>query len=225
MIVRALLLSTALCTLSGCVATAVGAAGAVGVAAMQDRTIGQGLDDANASNELKTKLMAAGPERFAEVDVEVANRTVLLTGRVDSQQDRIEAEQAAWTVRLVEEVANEIQIREKGGVRQNLNDEWITAQVRSRMFTDGAVKSLNINIETYDGTVYLMGIARSQYELNRATEHASLVRGVKEVVSYIHLREPETRTQPPTTATNTAPTETIESTTPVERGDSTYVPR
>ncbi|MDF1679815.1 BON domain-containing protein [Ponticaulis sp.] len=190
MSVRAFLLVACILPLSGCVAGVVGAAGAVSVAAVQDRTLGQSLDDANASNELKARLLAAGPRRYNEVDVEVAGRVALLTGRVETIEDRMEVERIAWTVGLIEDVANEIQVREAGGVRQNLNDEWITARVRTRLFTDQEVKSVNINIETYDGVVYLMGIARSSDELRQIAEHASVVNGVREVVSYIQIREP-----------------------------------
>jgi len=101
----------------------------------------------------------------------------------------MQAERIAWEVGLIDDVANEIQVRQEGGVRQNVNDEWITARVRSRLLTDGAVKGINVNIETYDGTVYLMGIARSEDELRKIAEHASVVRGVKEVVSYIVVRD------------------------------------
>ena len=193
MMLRAIILLGSLASLGGCVIGAVGAAGAVGVAAMQDRSFGEGLDDATASNELKSKLMFASAQRFNEVDVEVAGRTALLTGRVSSPQDRIEAEQIAWSVGLIQDVGNEIKIQEKGGIRQNLNDEWITARVRSRLLTDGEVKSININIETYDGTVYLMGIARTPEELKLAAEQASLVNGVKEVVSYMRVQQPVVR--------------------------------
>ena len=190
MLFRTLALTLGLASLSGCVTAAVGAAGAVGITAMQDKTLGEGLDDAAASNELKAKLMTASAERFNEVDVEVAGRIALLSGRVSNPEDKVEAERIAWTVRLITDVGNEIQVREPGGIRQNMNDEWLTARVRARLLTDRMVKSMNINIETYDGTVYLMGIARSAEELKRAAEITSRVGGVKEVVSYIEIREP-----------------------------------
>ncbi|MAP95102.1 MAG: phospholipid-binding protein [Ponticaulis sp.] len=181
MIMRRLsvLLFAAILPLSGCVTA---------VASLQDKTLGESLDDAAASNEIKARLMAASPARFNEVDVEVANRVVLLSGRVPGAEDRREAEQIAWEVALVNTVANEIQVREKGGVRQNLNDEWITTRVRTRLLANDDVKSVNINIETYDGTVYLMGLARSQAELRVIAENAADVRGVREVVSYIQVR-------------------------------------
>ncbi|OUX98411.1 BON domain-containing protein [Ponticaulis sp.] len=193
MSVRALLLIGAIVPLTSCVAGVVGAAGAVGVAAVQDRSIGESLDDANMSNEIKARLLANGPVRYNEVDVEVSGRIVLLSGRVATMEDRLEAERIAWESVLVDDVANEIQIRDAGGVRQNLNDEWITARVRSRLLTDQSVKSVNVNIETYDGTVYLMGIARSSEELQRIAEHASVVRGVNEVVSFVQIRDVDAR--------------------------------
>tara|TARA_Y100000052_G_scaffold22006_1_gene22479 strand:+ start:75386 stop:76066 length:681 start_codon:yes stop_codon:yes gene_type:complete len=199
----ALLLVGSLIPLSGCVTAAVGAAGAVGVAAIQDKSFGESLDDAAASNELKARLMTASPSAFNEVDVEVAGRMALLSGRVPTMADRHEAERIAWGVGLLQDVKNEIQVREKGGVVQNLNDEWITGRVRSRLFGDSEVKSVNVNIETYDGTVYLMGLARSQRELQKIAEHASKVRGVKEVVTYIQL--PESRTRARQTAASQPP--------------------
>lgn len=190
MVLRVSLLALSLMSLSGCVTAAVGAAGAASVTAVQDKTFGESVDDANASNQIKTRLLTAGPRRFTEVDVEVSGGVALLTGRVSTPEDRVEAENIAWQVSIVDDVANELQIREEGGVRQNVNDEWLTARVRSKLFTDGAVKSVNINIETYDGVVYLMGIARSTEELRRAAELASVVSGVREVVSYVKIREP-----------------------------------
>ena len=205
MLFRSIVLVAGLLSLSGCVTAAIGAAGAVGVTALQDKSFGEALDDAAASNELKAKLLAASPERFAEVDVEVSGRIALLSGRVSRQEDKVEAERLAWTVRVINDVGNEIQVRQPGGFKQNVNDEWITARVRSRLLRDGKVKSMNINIETYDGTVYLMGIARTADELRRAAELTSRVGGVKEVVSYIQLREPAGTKGPQTRSTQYEP--------------------
>lgn len=174
--------------LSGCVAAAVGTAGAVGLAAVQERTMGEAVDDATASNEIKAKLLSEGG--YGEVDVEVANGLALLSGRVASPEMRVRAEDIAWSSSRVVDVANEIVIEEPGGFFANASDELITARVRSSLIAARDVKSLNFNIETYDGVVYLMGIARSQAELEEAAERASVVRGVQRVVSYVRVREP-----------------------------------
>lgn len=173
--------------LGGCVAAAVGAVGAAGVATFQERSVGTAFDDATTSAEIKSKLLSRGG--YGEVDVEVANGLVLLSGRVMTPEQRVTAERVAWTSSRAENVANQIQIEPPGGFRANASDAWITTRVRTALVTSRKVRGINFNIETYNGVVYLMGIARSQEELEAAATKASYVRGVQQVVSYVEVRQ------------------------------------
>jgi len=175
--------------LSGCVATAVGAAGAVGVATVQEKSVGTAVDDATSSAEIKGKLLRENRKAYSEVDVEVANNLVLLSGRVDTPEERVRAESIAWSSSRIEDVANEIKIEPVHGFVANTADAITTARVRSALFGSKTVRSVNYNIEVYDGIVYLMGIARSEKEMKHAAEKASYVGGVKQVVSYIRLAD------------------------------------
>lgn len=156
---------------------------------LSDRTFGESLDDASAATEIKTRLLGAGLNgRFMEVDVAVVDRFVLLSGRVASEEDRKEAERIAWTTTSIDEVANELQI-EYWDLGRDLNDAWITEQIRTRLIADNDIKGTNFNIQVHSGVVYLLGLARTEDELRRAAEHASVVSGVKRVVSYVKMRE------------------------------------
>jgi osmotically-inducible protein OsmY len=166
-----------------------------GCFAVQEKTFGESLDEAASGTEIKTKLLTGGgPSRFGEVDVEVADRFVLLSGRVPSQADKAEAERLAWSVSSVDEVANELVV-DKFDLGRDVNDRWITEQVRARIIADSDIKGVNYNIQVFNGVVYLMGFARSENELREAAEHASRVKGVQKVVSYVKMRE---RGEPPT---------------------------
>ncbi|MBU4569562.1 MAG: BON domain-containing protein, partial [Alphaproteobacteria bacterium] len=121
------------------------------------------------------------------------------SGRVNEPADRTYAEGIAWSSSRARDVANEIRIEPPGGFMANVSDEIITGRVRARLIGSSKVKSVNFNIETYDGVVYLMGIARSTDELRRAAEEASVVGGVKQVVSYVRVREAVNRTAAPVT--------------------------
>jgi osmotically-inducible protein OsmY len=169
---------------------AIGAGAAAGVAATKDQTFGESVDDAATSNEIKTRLLRESRRRFAEVDVEVNRGLVLLSGRVNKPEDRVEAEGLAWDSKGTQDVANEIQIEAPGGFLANVSDEIISGRVRARLVGSSAVKAVNFNVETYNGVVYLMGVARSAEELKRAAEEASVVGGVRQVVSYVRVREP-----------------------------------
>jgi osmotically-inducible protein OsmY len=175
---------------SGCVTAAVGAAASVGVYAAQDRTIGQGIDDANASNQVKMRLLAADRVAFAEVDVEVANGALLLSGAAPTAEHRQAAETIARGVGTIDTIYNEVFVGPRSGLVRSAQDELITAQIRARLTASPAVRAINVNIETFHGNVYLMGTARSEHELRRAAEIASVVGGVRRVVSFMQVRAP-----------------------------------
>ena len=155
------------------------------------RSVGRELDDVNASLDIKSAMLRAEGYDLDRVDVEVTEGVALISGEVSRDQDRLFAECMAWSSPSVRSVANEIDVGEWRTRRQNLSDGWITQQVRSRLLQDRAVRSLNFNIETRRGVVYLLGFARSQDERTRAATHASLVRGVSEVVDLTRIRDSE----------------------------------
>ncbi len=175
---------------SGCVLAGGAAAAGVGMFALQDRTIGEGIDDAAASQEVKTRLMAADRAGFMEVDVEVAEGNLLLSGVAPSEDHKRTAEMIARNVRSIDNIYNEIFIGDPSTMARNAQDELITGQVRARMLASSNVRAININIETFNGNVYLMGSARTDRELQRAAEIASVVPGVQRVVSFMQVRAP-----------------------------------
>lgn len=185
-LIASLSLIVLLPTVSGCATAIVGAAGATAVTATQERSFGEALDDAAVSNEIKSRLLANGS--LGEVDVEVAAGLVLLSGRVQTPELRLKAESIAWSVKRAADVANEIKIESPGGFFANASDELISTRVRARLLGSSTVQANNFNVETYGGTVYLLGVARSAKELEKAAEEASLVGGVNQVVSYVRLR-------------------------------------
>lgn len=172
---------------SGCAVAAVGAVGTTAVAASQERTVGEAVDDIATSSEIKSKLIANGG--LGEVDVKSNGGLVLLSGRVNQPELRAKAESIAWSAKRTREVANEIRIEAPGGFFANASDEVISARVRARLLGSSSVQARNITIETYGGVVYLMGVTRNREELETAAREASLAGGVNQVVSYMRLRD------------------------------------
>jgi osmotically-inducible protein OsmY len=182
---------TACAMSSGCVVAGASAAAGVGLYALQDRTIGEGIDDAAASQEVKSRLLAADHAGYMEVDVEVANGSLLLSGVAPSEDHKNAAEMIARSVRTVDHVYNEIFVGANSTMVRSAQDELITGQIRARLLASSSVRAININIETFNGNVYLMGLARTDRELQRAAEIASVVPGVQRVVSFMQVRAPD----------------------------------
>lgn len=153
----------------------------------EERSIGRELDDANASLAIKSAMLRSEGFALQGVDVEVTEGIALLTGTVPREDDRLMAECLTWSSVAVRAVANEVTVGASSGLRDRTRDAWITQRVRGRLLTDRSVRSVNFNVETYAGKVYLLGLARTRGELERASAHAALVEGVSEVVSYVRI--------------------------------------
>src|SRR6266576_1082283 len=84
---------------------------------------------------------------------------------------------------------------ERPGTRRTMPG---SARIRSGLMLDPDIRSGNYTIDTQKGSVYLIGSARSQVELERATRTARYIPGVKRVVTYVELRPGAPVAQQPT---------------------------
>jgi osmotically-inducible protein OsmY len=73
-----------------------------------------------------------------------------------------------------------------------VDDQTITAKVKSALLGDPEVKGLQVKVETYNGVVQLSGFVDSPAQIPRAVELAKGVEGVKSVKNDLNLR-PQTR--------------------------------
>jgi len=166
-----------------------GGVASVGIAAVQERSMGAAIDDAAIQVQIKRHLLEADDDLLVRVSSEVHEGRVLLTGVVPTPEDRVEAVRLAWQADGVLEVLNEIQVADRGGVVDYLRDVRITAQLRFQMLRDRDVSDVNFSVETVNGIVYLMGVARTEAELGKVTTHARNIGGVRKVVSHVRLSD------------------------------------
>ena len=101
---------------------------------------------------------------------------------------KAEANRVVSAVPGVRALYDEIEVAPAEGAWDDAQDAWITTRVRSELVLDPDVRSVNYTVDTENGSVYLIGSARSQYELDRAARIARYVPGVKRVVSYVEIR-------------------------------------
>lgn len=191
--VPALLVAAGL-ALGGCGGVIVGGAATVGVAAAQERSIGGAVDDASIEFRIKDNLLEKSDRLFTRVSVDSVEGRVLLSGSVDNPDDRVEVARLAWQIEGVKEVFNEVEVRDRAGLVDYFKDVRIANELRFKLLSDKDISALNYSVETVNGVVYLMGIAQSQAELEKVTAHASNIKGVTRVVSYVVLKDDPRRT-------------------------------
>mgnify|MGYP002152535158 CR=1 FL=1 len=177
---------------SGCAGLVVSAGATAGSAALQERGFGTAVDD----TVIRAKIAAAYLQDsvdFKLISIEAHQGRVLLTGTTPRAKDRVDAVHLAWQVDGVKTVINEISIEQGGGILGLARDKWVTAQLRLKITFDTTVKAINYAIDTVNGTVYLMGIAQNQAELNRVKNHARGLDYVRRVISHVRLKKPPMR--------------------------------
>lgn len=176
-------------TFSACapvgIATGVGAA--VGIASAKEGGLNAAVTDEQIRMTIKDLWFKKDLDIFAKLNLTVNQGRVLITGVIQKPEDRVEAVRLAWQAKGVKQVINEIRVGPMGGVDSYAKDSWITGQLRTRLTFEKYVQSINYTIETVRGTVYLMGVAQNQRELDRVINIARKIQGVKEVISYVKL--------------------------------------
>jgi osmotically-inducible protein OsmY len=163
--------------------------GATMVVAEGDRSLGTVVDDATIKLNLSAKFLQSENRLFLDVNSNVTEGRVLLTGLVDTQEIRIEAVRKVWEINGVREVINEIEVGNKTTLKEYMNDLWINTQVKSLAARTIGLRSFSYNFETIKGKVYIAGITSRPEQLQAIVESTKTIKGVKEIVNYVVIKE------------------------------------
>jgi len=169
------------------ISMATGFGASVGVAAVQEGGIKGAIKDSVIQLKIGDAWVKYNFDMYRKLDLTVREGRVLVTGSVPDPDMRVEAIRLVWRVKGVKQVLNEISVDGGGGLTAIVKDTWITSNIKTRLVLDKYVKSVNYNVESSNGVVYLMGVARDQKELNRVINSARNVSHVTNVISYVRL--------------------------------------
>ena len=182
----ALLMINTGCTPAGVLATG---GSATMVVAEGDRSLGTVVDDATIKLNLSAKFLQSENKLFLDVNSNVTEGRVLLTGLVETQEIRIEAVKKVWEIEGVREVINEIEVGNKTTLKEYVNDLWINTQAKSLAAKTIGFRSFSYNFETIKGKVYIAGITSRPEQLEAIIKSTKTIRGVKEIVIYVVIKE------------------------------------
>lgn len=159
-------------------------------ACASSRNLDQSFSDLSGNAELKSVLFADRTHDYGDVDITLYEGRLMLTGTMKSDAGHVKLIENAWKAANVKEVIDEVIIGEGTSFGQGFEDTRIDQVLRTRLVTSGDVSSTEYKIAVSNAVVYLIGVARSQAELDKALELARTVAGVEKVVSHVALRGP-----------------------------------
>ena len=175
--------------LNGCAPAAI-TAGIAGVAASEsEKGLGTTINDTIIHAAITESMFKKDVNKFLGVKIRVDDGVVLLTGKVDNPQTRIEATRISWEPRGVIEVVNEIQVSEKSSIKDIAKDIAASTTIKGKLVADKNIKSVNFNIDVVNGIAYLSGVARTQKEMNLVLAYTKETLYINQLVNYIQLSE------------------------------------
>lgn len=174
--------------LQGCAAVAIGTAGAVAAKTATDRrSVGTQIDDTTASSQISFRWgQDEGLSESANLQANVYNGVVLITGQAPTQALIQKAEDIARTVSHITKVHNQIRLGQPIEASVQANDIWIASKVKAQLLTNEDVPAVQVKVVVENGEVFLMG-RLSNLEATRAVEITRNVHGVKKVVRALEL--------------------------------------
>ena len=175
--------------LNGCAPAAI-TAGIAGVAASEsEKGLGTTINDTIIHAAITESMFKKDVNNFLGVKIRVDDGVVLLTGKVNKPQTRVEATRISWEPRGVIEVVNEIQVSQKSSIKDIAKDLAASTTIKGKLVADKNIKSVNFNIDVVNGIAYLSGVARTQKEMNLVLAYTKETLYINQLVNYIQLSE------------------------------------
>lgn len=186
---RILLLLLLAGLISGCsfIGTAYNVGSKVGAVVMDERELKDDWNDTKINMFIRTNFLKKKISYVLDVEITVFEGEVLLNGAIPSVEDLERIVEIAWQAEGVTKVYNYIRLAEPSDLIKSSQDALIASSVRTRLMATPDITSVNYKITVDDGVLYMIGIAKSQKELDAVTNVIYKTDGITKVVS--HLRQ------------------------------------
>ncbi len=175
--------------LQACAGAIVVGAGVAAGAATDRRSVGTQIDDQTIELQV---LNALGKSeeiwRSSKLSVVALNGRVLILGQTPNEQYFTKITQIAREINGVEQVLNEVRLKQPVSLSVRSNDSWITTKVKFKIYQDSELPPGKIKVITEDSEVFLIGVVTAAEE-RRAIDIARHENGVIKVIKVFELVE------------------------------------
>jgi len=155
-------------------------------AVVEDRS----AEDIAKDTEIKAKIVADVIDKMGtdviSINADVYEQEVMLSGVVETGDQRSQAEQLTRNIEGVKKLYNEIMVKsdldaEKGTVENFVDDTVIETKLNAQLLDAKGVNVTNFIYRSVSGHVFLFGRALSAQEKEKATAIARDIKGVLSV--------------------------------------------
>ncbi len=177
-------------TLTSCtpIGMLVSAGTTAGSFAMEERGFKGAAHDLSLKADIIGKWAKEDFEFATDLSAIVYNSKAMITGSVETEEQRAQAIAMVWQVEGVKDVYNEITLKKDSSLQDFAHDTWIDAELFTDTTFDAQLMQVNYKYNVEGGTVYVIGYAQSKAELNRFIAHAKSISYVKKVITHVDIK-------------------------------------
>ena len=187
---RLLLLLIIFLNLKSCAAPVITGVGAIAFSSSaQEKGLGTSIKDKVIFVKLKNAIYDWNPSVSENISISVNNGSILVTGKIENIDTKIELTKVIWEINGVKEVNNKVQISEINNFKNIAKDLASLGEIRARLMASKELNSLNFSIDVVNNIAYISGIASNEEEISIVTKIAQEARFVKEVQNFVKVNK------------------------------------
>ncbi len=176
--------------ITSCVEATVVGFGAAAIVATREKSLKDTKDDVIIAAKIDKELVINGLKTPKNsISVMVSEGRVLMTGAIRDLKKGKLASEIIWKTNGVKEVIDEVEIRDKNlAVRdfsETFTDSFLTAKIKTKLFFNRKISLADYKMSSFNGSVYLLGIAKNKSELDEVLRVISKTSGVKKVINHV----------------------------------------
>ena len=174
--------------------------------AFEDRITEDQITDLKIASYLLKQLIQTDKNLALDIGIDVWEQRLLLTGGLDNTETINKVLGLASADSRVKTLYNEIRLvstserdqrrqqaesrdgAQSGGVQQTVNDYWLETKVKGQLLAAKGVRSVNYRWRSVINTIYIIGRAGSQEELDTVLSIIRDTKGVKNVKSFVEIK-------------------------------------
>jgi osmotically-inducible protein OsmY len=186
MMFKALIVVTAVLTLSACNSLIATATGNEPIGQDQGRrTLSMRIEDSAIERTAGINIYKTNPKfRDANVNIVSFYGSVLLAGQVPTEEMKAQAEKVVYQIAEVKRIHNELTVGDASYYMERSSDGLISTKIRTQLTMQEGFPSSRTKIFTVGGTVYLMG-KLTPAEADQAVAFIKAVAGVQRIVKLV----------------------------------------
>ncbi|MDN4502976.1 BON domain-containing protein [Alteromonadaceae bacterium BrNp21-10] len=152
-----------------------------------------GAKDAWIDGKAESTLLFNSNLNSFDINTDVKDGVVILTGKVDSNVDKALAEELVLSLDGVSDVDNSLTVMSANSsdqdseLMQDLKDSKVEAVVKTRLLFESEVSGLDIEVEVENGVVTLKGSVDTNAERDLAVTIAQNTNDVDKVINNLKL--------------------------------------